>query len=238
VPFTAWDVSKTPARQLTIGIRDADRNGAWNITTGDALELIWIYDKTYDPTMTQFGVTKAEYQTSNIATGGPLADIVYAVDLSLLATGGQSASVGTLLIAPKITLSTTDQFTFSPGSKAVVKNNMDLAKAEVEKINVFPNPYYALNPQETNRFVRFVTFNHLPPNCTVRIINLAGHLVRTLVKETASNSTQFLQWDLNNQYGFPVASGVYIAYIDMPDLGKTKVLKVAVIQEQEVLEVY
>jgi hypothetical protein len=238
VPFTAWDVSKTPARQLTIGIRDADRNGAWNITTGRALELIWIYNKTYDPTMTQFGVTKAEYQTANIGTGGPLADIVYAVDLSLVTGQAMNASVGTLLISPKIAFSTTDQFTFSPGSKAAVKSNTDLAKAEVEKINVFPNPYYALNPQETNRFVRFVTFSHLPPNCTVRIFNLAGHLVRSIVKEGAANPTQFMQWDLNNQFGFPVASGIYIAYIDMPDLGKTKVLKVAVIQEQEVLQVY
>jgi hypothetical protein len=238
VPFTAWDVSKTPARQLTIGIRDGDRNGAWNITTGRAMELIWIYNKTYDPAMTQFGVTKAEYQTANIASGGPLADIVYAVDLSLVSGQAMNASAGTLLISPKIAFSTVDQFTFSPGAKAAVKNNTELAKAEVAKINVFPNPYYALNPQETNRFVRFVTFSHLPPNCTVRIFNLAGHLVRSLVKEGSSNSTQFMQWDLNNQYGFPVASGIYIAYIDMPDLGKTKVLKVAVIQEQEVLQVY
>jgi hypothetical protein len=202
------------------------------------MELIWIYNKTYDPTMTQFGVTKAEYQTANIGTGGPLADIVYAVDLSLVTGQAMNASVGTLLISPKIAFSTTDQFTFSPGSKAAVKSNTDLAKSEVEKINVFPNPYYALNPQETNRFVRFVTFSHLPPNCTVRIFNLAGHLVRSIAKEGAANPTQFMQWDLNNQFGFPVASGIYIAYIDMPDLGKTKVLKVAVIQEQEVLQVY
>jgi hypothetical protein len=238
VPFTAWDVSKTPARQLTIGIRDGDRNGAWNITTGQAMELIWIYNKTYDPAMTQFGATKAEYQTANIATGGPLADIVYAVDLSLVSGQAMNASVGTLLVSPKIAFSTTDQFTFSPGLKAAVKNGTDVAKADIEKINVFPNPYYALNPQETNRFVRFVTFSHLPANCTVRIFNLAGHLVRSIVKEGAANPTQFMQWDLNNQYGFPVASGLYLAYIDMPDLGKTKVLKVAVIQEQEVLQVY
>jgi hypothetical protein len=238
VPFTAWDVSKTPARQLTIGIRDGDRNGKWNITTGDALELIWIYNKSYDPTMTQFGTTIAQYQTANIGTGGPLADIVYAVDLSLLAGQTQSATVGTLLISPKLTFTTTDQYTFSPGAKAAVRNNTDLAKAEVEKINVFPNPYYAFNPQETNRFARFVTFNHLPPNCTVRIFNLAGHLVRSLVKDGTANPTQFIQWDLNNQYGYPVASGIYIAYIDMPDLGKSKVLKVAVIQEQEVLDIY
>jgi hypothetical protein len=107
-----------------------------------------------------------------------------------------------------------------------------------ENINVFPNPYYALNASETNRFSRFVTFSHLPANCTIRIFNLAGHLVRSIVKDGASNPTQFVQWDLTNQYGFPVASGVYIAHIDLPDLGTTKVLKVAIIQEQEVLQYY
>jgi hypothetical protein len=35
-----------------------------------------------------------------------------------------------------------------------------------------------------------------------------------------------------------VASGIYIAHIEMPDLGKTKTLKLAVIQEQIVPERY
>jgi hypothetical protein len=236
VPFTVWDVSKTPARQLTISVRDGLRAGTWTPVAGT--NWFNVYDKTYDPAMTQFGVTKAEYQTPNISTGGPLADIVYIVDLALVTGQTINKSVGKLTVSPKLKFTTTDQFTFSPGSKAAVKNNTDLAKADVERINVFPNPYYTLNPQETNRFVRFVTFSHLPPNCTIRIFNLAGHLVRSIVKEGAANPTQFMQWDLNNQYGFPVASGIYIAYIDMPDLGKTKVLKVAVIQEQEVLTVY
>jgi hypothetical protein len=110
-----------------------------------------------------------------------------------------------------------------------------IAKADVAKINVFPNPYYALNSAETNRFVRFVTFNFLPEKATIRIFNVAGQLVRTLEK---SDTSQFLRWDLNNQSNFPVASGMYIAHIDMPDVGATKVLKFAVIQEQEVLDVF
>lgn len=40
----------------------------------------------------------------------------------------------------------------------------DNAKADVEKINVFPNPYYGMNSREWNRLNKFVKFNHLPGN--------------------------------------------------------------------------
>ncbi len=40
----------------------------------------------------------------------------------------------------------------------------------------------------------------------------------------------------SNSAGLPVASGLYIAYIDLPDLGKTKILKIAIIQEQQILD--
>ncbi|NIR92172.1 MAG: hypothetical protein GWO08_00405, partial [Gammaproteobacteria bacterium] len=42
-------------------------------------------------------------------------------------------------------------------------------------------------------------------------------------------------WDLANHNGLPVASGIYIVHIEMPDLNETKVLKLAVIREQEYL---
>jgi hypothetical protein len=45
-----------------------------------------------------------------------------------------------------------------------------------------------------------------------------------------------MRWNLNNQANLPVASGLYIAYIDMPDLGATKIIKVAIIQEQQILD--
>jgi len=73
----------------------------------------------------------------------------------------------------------------------------------------------------------------------VRIFNLAGQLVRVLDKD---DNAQFLRWDLTNADNFPVASGMYIAYLEltMPADGSTmtKVLKLAIIQEQEILDVY
>jgi hypothetical protein len=109
----------------------------------------------------------------------------------------------------------------------------DLAKTQIGQINVFPNPYYGVNTEELNKYQRFVTFTHLPEKATIRIFNLAGVLVRTIEKTDAG---QFQRWDLSNESGLPVASGLYIAYIDMPDLGTTRIVKLAVIQERQILD--
>jgi len=109
------------------------------------------------------------------------------------------------------------------------------AVVDVEKINVFPNPYFAFNTAEVDRFVRFVTFNFLPAKATIRIFNVAGQQVRKLEKD---DDTQFARWNLTNESNFPVGSGMYIVHIDMPDIGATKILKLGVIQEQEILEIF
>ena len=123
-----------------------------------------------------------------------------------------------------------DTYTFSTTASAY---SGDLAKTDVEDINVFPDPYYGFSSEEINKYNRFVTFNHLPTQANVRIFNLAGVLVKSLEK---TDQGQFMYRDLNNEYGLPVASGLYIVYIDMPELGTTKVLKVAIIQEDQVLD--
>lgn len=105
----------------------------------------------------------------------------------------------------------------------------------MKKINVFPNPYYGAHSNEANRFDRYVTFNHLPQKATFRIFNLAGVQVRKMEKDTPE---QFFTWDLLNESGLPVASGLYIVHIDMKDLGKEKVLKLMLIQSDQVLEYY
>ncbi len=126
-----------------------------------------------------------------------------------------------------------DQFTITAPATT---QSTDQAKGDVKMINVFPNPYIGFNPQETNRYARFVTFNHLPAKANIRVFNLAGILIRTIVKNDPK--TQFAQWDLNNESGFPVSAGMYVVYIDMPDLGVTKTLKLGIIPEQQYLDRY
>ncbi|MGH7493475.1 MAG: T9SS type A sorting domain-containing protein [bacterium] len=130
-----------------------------------------------------------------------------------------------------------DSFTFKSPAPTVTQ---DLQASSFKTINVYPNPYYAFNPAEETTLSRYVTFNNLPPTATIRIFNLAGQLVRTL--EKTDDPVQFMQWNLQNQIGLPVASGMYIAYIEgvLTASGEkvSKVLKLAVIQEQEVLDVF
>ncbi len=123
-----------------------------------------------------------------------------------------------------------DAFTFTAPS---VTSSAALAKEDIRLINVYPNPYVGFNPAESNRYAKFVTFNHLPRKANIRIFNLAGVLVRTIVKD---DGTQFAQWDLNNTADFPVSAGMYIAYIDMPDLGVTKILKLGIVPERQYLD--
>jgi len=123
-----------------------------------------------------------------------------------------------------------DTYTFQTQS---VSFSQDKAVEDVANINVFPNPYYGVNPQEINKYQRFVTFSHLPEKATIRILNLAGQLVRTIQKD---DDSQFQRWDLLNDSGLPVASGLYIVYFDMPDIGATKIVKVAIIQEEQILD--
>jgi hypothetical protein len=107
-------------------------------------------------------------------------------------------------------------------------NSKEHAKEMMETINVFPNPYIGTHGLELNRSGRFVRFINLPRKATIRIFNLGGTFIQKIFKE---DNTDFIDWDLRNKYGKLIASGLYLAYIDLPDVG-TKVLKVVVIREE------
>jgi hypothetical protein len=110
-----------------------------------------------------------------------------------------------------------------------IENDLELARKDVEKINVFPNPVYAGVQIGPNGLVREVKINHLPRLATIRIFDLGGRQIRKLTKNDPS---QFLMWDLRNAKGKPVASGLYVIYIDMPELRKTKTLKLMIVQSE------
>lgn len=132
-----------------------------------------------------------------------------------------------------------DTWTFS--TESVKTGNEEVASAEVEDISVFPNPYRGFNRLETSRFDKFVRFNNLPNpedfgETTIRIFTLSGNPVRVLEHDQDSPNANFLDWDLRNQGDIPVASGIYLAYINTPQGEKT--LKIAIAQEEEILRRY
>jgi hypothetical protein len=128
-----------------------------------------------------------------------------------------------------------DVFAFGTGDLAPTEDDLALEKAAVEKINVFPNPYYGFHALETARQSKWVKFTHLPDVANIRIFNLGGTMVKVIRKDDA---TQYAQWNLKNQSGYPVASGIYIVHIEMPDLDMSKILKLAIVQEEQILTRY
>ncbi len=134
----------------------------------------------------------------------------------------------------------------SPESKKLAKNT-------IKDVRVVPNPYYGrVLEYQSSLFDKKVKFTNLPQTCTIRIFNVAGDLIRTIAHNSTSfnnrvdyeplNRTKSIstikefhtsteEWDLRNTKGAFVASGMYIALIEAPGVGKTTV-KFAIIQEE------
>ncbi|TVR37202.1 MAG: T9SS C-terminal target domain-containing protein [Cryomorphaceae bacterium] len=112
-------------------------------------------------------------------------------------------------------------YEFSIESEQTIHNDADALEEALALINVVPNPYHAFNAYERNRVENLVKFVNLPQECTIKIYNLSGTLVRTLGKD---NPQTFLDWDIRNEARIPLASGVYIIHVDVPGVGE-RVLK-------------
>jgi hypothetical protein len=233
----AYDITNPNApRQLTLSWRDQDNSGTWNPQEGDTgLEILFIHFRTYDPTMSQYahagnGLTPIPDEV----TASDKSDVMYGASFTVPAGRSQNENDIEYRIRSALRLTANDEYTFKTFGTSV---SMETAKQDVARmLNVFPNPYYGFNSYEQNQFTRFITFNHLPAKAIIRIFNLAGVLVRTLTKGIDDTSdAQFLNWNLQNESGLPVASGIYVARIECPDLGVVKDLKIAIIQEQQFL---
>lgn len=99
------------------------------------------------------------------------------------------------------------------GSSDVLADVLDL-------INVVPNPYYAYSEYERNRLDTRVKITNLPERCSIKIFNTQGKLIKTFEKDSP---TTYLDWLLVNQKGIPVASGIYLIHISVPDVGEVVV---------------
>ena len=104
---------------------------------------------------------------------------------------------------------------------------------DLTNVSVYPNPYYGFHELETSRSDKYVSFNNLPQMATISIYTLGGTFVREIKKDDAE---QFAQWDLTNQYEYPVASGLYIVHIKSGS--NEKIMKLALVQETQVLKYY
>lgn len=113
-------------------------------------------------------------------------------------------------------------YTFNTAEICAKANEQKVAKANLDKVQVVPNPYYGYNDYEMSKLDNVVKITNLPSRCNVKIFTLDGTLVRSLQKD--NDAVTSIDWDVKNEQGLSVASGFYIFHIDAPGVG-TKVIK-------------
>jgi len=120
-------------------------------------------------------------------------------------------------------------YSFSTDVIAAQANQSTVAETSLmEDVLVVPNPYYAFSKYEKSQLQTLVKITNLPQKARIRIYTLNGTLVRTYDKE---NNEPNQDWDLKNQNGVPIASGLYIIHVDGFELGETVLKFFAVMPE-------
>jgi hypothetical protein len=127
-----------------------------------------------------------------------------------------------------------DVFTLDTQQFAAQRDQADVLEASLDEITLVPNPYRGSSSYDVSTFQSEVRVTNLPERATVRIYTLSGTLIRTLDKVPGSD---FLRWDLRTEEGLPIASGIYLVHVDVPDVGE-RVLKFGVVSPRIQLDVF
>jgi hypothetical protein len=91
----------------------------------------------------------------------------------------------------------------------------------LSRIFAVPNPYYGYSGYEkaNSRFDTKIRIINLPARAQINIYSLDGILVRSLSKSDAN--TSFIDWDLRNTVGLPIAGGMYMIHVKAEGIGET-----------------
>jgi len=247
VPFELWNVGSDPAsssddyRMIPV-IFDSNANNQFDYDGLDHSisgadddpetdEFSW-----YDPIDRSPGQGGYNAWVSSGGTSG-MANLLMADMVLVLWNGGsvsngsfpvnvsrQLPETGTIFrIMSKKPFGSSDVYTFTSPS---IQSGPAVVRSSAQRVGVYPNPYFGGWSYEGQPQQLYVTFNNLPPRAKIRIFNLAGHLVRTLEK---NDQSQFMRWDLTNEHNWQIGSGIYICHVEMPDIGETKIIKLAVV---------
>lgn len=94
----------------------------------------------------------------------------------------------------------------------------------LDSVKMVPNPYYGFSEYESSQFSNTVKITNLPGKCTVTIYSLDGKFIRQYIRDEAYMPYQqispAIEWDLKNNRGIPIASGVYLVHVKAPDMGE------------------
>ncbi|GMR24822.1 MAG: hypothetical protein BMS9Abin39_0090 [Ignavibacteria bacterium] len=260
VPFQAWAVDKTSGTefQLAVGFTEsalssdtlANPDGIYDPGTDvfGSREYIIIFNSPYDPTGNAYAYTGNSSSWANLGGGynlnsgdprfndslktiakSPYFDAIYVAGIQR-AVGQETAEMtGIYSINVSTPLTAEDKYRINVNIDITADTEKDL----FNKINVFPNPLFAYNPgvgfTGGSPDAPYVTFSNLPTEINIRIFTISGNLIRTLVK---NNNDPYMTWDLLNENGLRVASGMYLAIVSNAEFGQ-RVLKFAIIMPQK-----
>nr|HMS65780.1 T9SS type A sorting domain-containing protein [Ignavibacteria bacterium] len=256
IPFSAYfadelDSTGGALRQLNVGFVDYDSSGTWNPNTSalGGYEFTYFFASVYDPT------ENINYTNKNPSIGSPTTgflslDVMYAWLPRVKSSNGVPMTwmTGDTLTVTPYRL-TKNQFLpgAAPGEvfpisyswtvDGTVYSNTAQASNQMTKIKAYPNPYFGGQVLETDPFDRFINFSHLPSKCNIYIYALNGVLVRTIQRNNTDPNNSIERWDMLNSNEIPVASGMYIVYIDAGSIGTT-ILKIAVFTPAERIQTF
>lgn len=232
VPFTAWDVSSDPPRQLNVGFVEqfalASYDNFW-LPPDDAgdggREYIFVLNSDYTEEPQDFYTTRSVFHNSEEF------DVLYAW-WPVVAEGHSNSELAAGQIM-RITVE--DKFNTSADRFAIttVRAGTDAAieGSALDGVFAVPNPYLHGTDLEQDQRNRQITFFGLPAlDATVEIYNLVGERIRTLTKARPEDSE--IQWDVLTENGLPPASGVYIYRVISPGLA-SKTGKLALFIDRE-----
>jgi hypothetical protein len=101
------------------------------------------------------------------------------------------------------------------GVYTVTNGVRQATRADLDRVHTVPDPYYVTNPYETDPTHKVVKFVNLPIQAIIRIYSLSGILVRVIEHNSATLGGEE-DWDVRNNSGRLVASGVYFYHIESP----------------------
>lgn len=131
------------------------------------------------------------------------------------------------------------RYQFSTKGMGATEGNEDVAKSALDIIRLVPNPYLGYSSYETDQNSNIVKITNLPNKCNITILSLDGVIIRKLsraidvdpatnkridISDGATiddiNPDNSLNWDMKNDKGITVGSGIYLFHVEAPGIGQ------------------
>ena len=126
-------------------------------------------------------------------------------------------------------------YTFELKGKQALERTTAGVDSALNLINIVPNPYYGYSSYEVTEFTTTAQITNLPAKSTITIYTLDGRFIRQFKRDErkvennlrsnpgimSKQFSDYVEWNLKNDKGIPVASGVYLINVASPQGERT-----------------